>query len=135
MLISNGRTASQPYTSEKGVFPVAVCIVVQLSHRMDGSNSCHFPFMALRCFFSESMTVLLLDSASSLASGYLGIDVNNVMLHSSPKRLVLSLMNFDPLTRVISNGTPNLQILLVCIKKIYLSRTYWNYVAYIHLEK
>ena len=103
---------------------------------IDGNASAHIPFFAVSRFFNVSMTVLLLDSSCPLTCGFLGVGVNNVMLHSSHKCFVLSLINCDPLSHITSDGTPNLQIMLVYIKEITsLFRTCLKEPASIHLEK
>lgn len=90
-----------------------------------GSSSAHFPFLALRWFFNDLMMVSLLDSDCSLAYGYRGVGINIVMFHSSQKRFVLLLINYDPLSHIISDGTPKPVYNVSMYKAITsLSRTY-----------
>ena len=134
--ISAGKTDSQPYTSEKGVCPVAPRGVVLLAHKILGSSSTHFPLADFNRLFIPLIINLLLDSACSLAYGYLGVDMVKVMFHFRQKSLVLLLMNCEPLSQTILLGTPNLQIMLVQINEITsLSLTWGKASASIHFEK
>ena len=65
--VSIGKTASHPYTKEKGVYPVDVLGVVRFPHKTDGSSSTYLPFADFNLFLIGLIIVLLLDSARPFA--------------------------------------------------------------------
>lgn len=70
------------------------------------------------------MIDLLLDSAYPLVCGYLGVAVLSCIFYFTKKLWVSVLMNWEPLSQMISEGTPKLQMMFRHIKAIpSLSRT------------
>src|SRR5581483_5723030 len=113
---STGSTASHPYTKEYGVCPVDALGVVRFAQRTDGNSSTHLPFAPFNLFRIELIMTLLLDSANPLDCGYLGVEVTSLIPRCSQNVRVLSLINCDPLSHIISDGTPNLWIMLFWMK-------------------
>lgn len=82
------------------------------------------------------MIILLLELAYPLAWGYLGVDFIKLMFHFLQKAYVLSLINYDPLSQIILDGTPNLHKVFLCMNKMTsLDVTCLNASASIHFEK
>lgn len=131
-----GRFASQLYTKENDVCPVVVLGVVLFAQRINGRSSSCLPLFVFRCLLITLMIDLLLDPACLLVYGYLGVAVLNCMFHFAKNLRVGVQMNWESLSHSIFNGLLNLQIIFLQIKVItYLSRTWVNESASIHLEK
>ena len=62
ILISTGSTASDPYTREMGVCPIASLIVVLLAHKIPGSSSSQVPFVPSIFFLMPLRISLFADS-------------------------------------------------------------------------
>ena len=60
--ISTGSMASDPYTREKGVCPVASLIFVLLAHKFPGCSSSHVPFTPSIFFLMPFKIFLFADS-------------------------------------------------------------------------
>ena len=67
--ISTRSTASDPYTKENGVCPVASLTVVRLAHRMTGSSSSQVPLIPSIFFFMPFKISLFADSTWPLVCG------------------------------------------------------------------
>ena len=69
MPISTGSTASDPYTKENGVCPVASLKVVRLAHKMPGSSSSQVPITPSIFFLMPFKISLFADSTWPLVCG------------------------------------------------------------------
>ena len=74
-----GSTASEPYTSMKGVSHVVLFSVVRMDQSIAGSSSAHSPLVASNLFFKPFKICLLGDSTCLLVWG-LATAVNHVCM-------------------------------------------------------
>jgi hypothetical protein len=108
--ISCGVMASDPYSRQKGVNPVARHSVVFSAQTTSGSWSAHLPFLSsISLFLMAVKTLPLARSTTPLDCGWYTEAKTGLVPMERQKSLKSWLSNYLPLSTVSSDGTPNRQ--------------------------